>query len=236
MPVSRLPTDDPTIANCYLADQLSDAEREEFEARMVSDPAVLRELEATARFKLGLLKLRESGRLDELTASRSWRRPPWLLNVAAAAAILVLGIGLLRWTMEPAPMIASELSSLLDSAGNPLPLSRAYAVMRKRGPAYDAVIELPASQQAIELRVVPDQEATPGPYRVVLRSVRGGAERELTRLDQRLIPHSDGYVSVFVNSTLLEPGEYELALFGETAGHASAQNTFLIQARFAPGH
>src|SRR5688572_1660911 len=147
MPVSRLPTDDPTMANRYLADQLTEAERQELEARLVEDPGVLRELEATARFKLGLLKLRETGRLDELAAPRSWRRPPWLLNVAAAAAILLLGIGLLRWNMEPPPMIASELSSLLDSEGNRLPLSRAYAVMRKRGPAYDAVIELPASQQ-----------------------------------------------------------------------------------------
>ena len=235
MQVTRLPTDDPTLANRYLADQLTEAERQEFEARLVDDPAVLRELEATARFKLGLRKLRKTGRLDELTAGRSWHRPPWLLNVAAAAAILLLGIGLLRWnTTEAPPKIAVEVSSLLDSAGKQLPVSRAYAVMRKRGPAYDAVIELPASQQAIELRVVPDQEATPGPYHVVLRSVKDGSKFELTRLDQRLMPNSEGYVSFFVDSKLLEPGEYELALLGEGAGQATAQNTFLIQTRSAP--
>jgi hypothetical protein len=236
MQVSRLPTDDPTIANRYLADQLTEAERQEFEARLVDDPAVLRELEATARFKLGLRKLRATGRLDQLTATRSWRGPHWLLNVAAAAAILLLGIGLLRWNTEAPPMIALEVSSLLDSGGSPLPQSHAYVVMRKRGPAHDAVIELPASQQAIQLRVLPDQEAMPGPYHVVLRSVRDGSKIELAQLDQRLMPNSDGYVSFFVDSKLLEPGEYELALLGEGAGQATSQNTFLIQARSAPDH
>jgi len=234
MPVTQLLTDDPTIANRYLANQLTDAERQAFEERLVSDPSALRELEATARFKLGLRKLRETDQLEQLVAGRRWSRPAWLLNAVAAAAILVLGIGLLRLGTEPSRMIAEDLSSLLDSDGNALPLGRTYAVMRKRNTAYDAEIQLPALHGAIELRVIPDQEAAPGPYRVLLRSVADGSKIELARLDTRLMPRDEGYITVFADSALLAPGVYEVALITEGAGADMGQNTFLIRVRSAP--
>ena len=49
--------DDPTMASRYLADQLSDSEREAFEASLLRNPDVARELEATARMKVGLGRL-----------------------------------------------------------------------------------------------------------------------------------------------------------------------------------
>jgi len=57
--------DDPTRASRYLADQLSDAECAEYEARFTEDPDAVAELEATARLKIGLERLRRNGELSE---------------------------------------------------------------------------------------------------------------------------------------------------------------------------
>lgn len=146
-------------------------------------------------------------------------------NAAAAASCQSMMTGLLRWNMEPVPMIAADLSALLDNDGNALQLGRSYAVRRKRIAVYDAVIDLPPSRDAVELRVVPDQEAAPGSYRVPLRSLKEGSKVEVVRLDERLMPRADGYISVFAASALLAPGAYELALTTEGAGPDTAQNT-----------
>src|SRR5262249_37968305 len=60
--------DDPTRASRYLADQLSEAECAEYEARITEDPDTVAELEATARLKIGLQRLRRSGELSALIA------------------------------------------------------------------------------------------------------------------------------------------------------------------------
>jgi hypothetical protein len=57
---------DPTQASRYLADQLTEAECAEYEARFIKDPEAIAELEATARFKIGLQRLRRSGELSAL--------------------------------------------------------------------------------------------------------------------------------------------------------------------------
>ena len=154
MQITSIQKNDPTVVNRYLADQLTDAERSAFEARLALDPDVLRELEATARLKAGLQKLRDTGQLDALVAEQR-SRTPLFFSAAAAVAVLVLGISLLRWNADGgAPMLAASISKLVDQSGSPLPIASTYAVFRKRADAYDAEIELPASRQAIELRVL----------------------------------------------------------------------------------
>ena len=60
--------DDPTRAGRYLAGQLPEAESAAYEAHFATDPEALAELEATARLKIGLQRLRSSGELSELLA------------------------------------------------------------------------------------------------------------------------------------------------------------------------
>ena len=78
--------DDHHIAARYLADQLSDADREAFETYYVEHPDVLRDLEAAARMKVGLAQLREAGELDALMIARTWRPNRRFLAAAAVAA------------------------------------------------------------------------------------------------------------------------------------------------------
>ena len=233
MAVTRLFTDDPTVASRYLADQLSEDERQTFEAQLLVDPKVLRELEATARFKLGLQKLRDAGRLDDLIAGR---RPgmAWLLSAVAAVAVLVIGIGVLRWSTESGPMLAAELSALVDGNGNPLHLGATYSVFRKRAAGYDAVVDLPASQEAIALRVLPDAELPLAKYVLSLWSVSAGARSEVARLPQGVEPAADGSISLFVDSARLTPGDYQLVLTDAEAAASPRQDTFTIQVRPPP--
>ena len=207
---------DPTTANRYLADQLTDAERAVFEARLLDDAAAMRELEATARFKLGLQKLRNSRRLDELV-NEPTRRVPWLLTAAAAAALLVLSIGVLRWNAAPAPMLAATVTSLVDRDGAHLVVSNVYAVFHQRAGegTYDALLPLPPSRQAIELRVLPDAgPQQPPPYRASLTRIpiSGDTSAEATAAIADLSPAADGFVSIFVDSAQLRPGDYQLDL------------------------
>ena len=58
--------DDQHIVARYLADQLPAAQREEFESYYLQHPEMVEELEAAARFKVGLMLLRDAGQLDEV--------------------------------------------------------------------------------------------------------------------------------------------------------------------------
>jgi hypothetical protein len=223
MQVTSILKGDPTIVNRYLADQLAEAERSAFEAQLIADPDLLREVEATARLKVGLHKLRETGQLDALVAGER-SRTPLFFSAAAALAVLVLGISLLRWNTDAgAPMLAASLSSLVDQGGSPLPTAGAHAIFRKRADAYDAVIELPASRQAIELRVLPGASAVTSTassadtrYRVSLSSI--GASATAVGSIERLQAADDGFVTLFVDSSRLSPGKYQLVIESETRG------------------
>jgi hypothetical protein len=237
MQVTSILKGDPTIVNRYLADQLAEAERSAFEAQLVADPDLLREVEATARLKVGLHQLRETGQLDALIAGER-SHTPLFFSAAAALAVLVLGISLLRWNTDAgAPMLAASLSSLVDQSGSPLPIAGAHAIFRKRADAYDAVIELPASRQAIELRVLPDASAVTSTasgadtrYRVSLSLIGASATAEASGSIERLQAADDGFVTMFVDSSRLSPGTYQLVVESETGdGERRVADSFVIK-------
>ncbi|HWK73293.1 MAG TPA: hypothetical protein VNQ81_03410 [Povalibacter sp.] len=230
MSVTHLATDDPTLASRYLANQLPEDERTAFEERLLTDPQALRELEATARFKLGLAKLRRNGRLADLVQEQ----PPagrWLYGVAAAVAALMIGIGVLRWTGDAKPMLTAELSALVDSSGNPLHLVNTYAVFHARGSVRTTIIELPASRQAIQLRVLPDV-ATPQAtaYRASLQRLADDGHVEPAATLEGLRPAGDGYITIFIDSQRMTPGDYQLSVSNDAD---MAATTFGIRAILA---
>jgi hypothetical protein len=215
MSVTSLLRDDPTIASRYLADQLSDSERQSFEVRLIEDPAVLRELEATARMKMGLRELRREGHLDNLVENRN-KGSLWAFGIAAAVAVLAIGLGVWRPDAPKSAMIAASVTALVDDSGHPLRVAGSYAVLRKRADAYDATIALPAERRAIELRILPGAVAPGNSYQITLAQIDGRIPARVIGAVEMLQPAANGEITVYVDSSVLMPGEYELNVMDAT--------------------
>jgi hypothetical protein len=230
MSVTPFVRDDVTLANRYLAGQLSESERSALEAELTQNPDVLREVEATARLKVGLEKLRESGELEELLQpAQSWRNP-YLVGLAAALGVLVVGAFLIRGATQGSgeQVLVAAVSSLVDTSGNALPVARTFAVFRKRVEAYDAVVDLPPTRQAIEIRVLPETVASPATYQVSLSRMREDETLEPVATVSDVRPGEDGFLSVFADSAALQAGRYRLTVFG-SGGASASPDTYLIK-------
>lgn len=204
--------DDVDIAQRYLAGQLSPPEQEAYEQYFIRNPDAVRELEATARMKVGLASLRDKGQLDSLLqrAPTTSRRSA-LMAIAASVAVIAIVVGLWRdvRVTDGAAIVASA-TRLLDSSGKPLAVGATYAVMRTRATDYDAVVTLPEQPQALELRVLPESTA-PAYNATLTHTVPSGAVAQPTTVSELRAGH-DGFVRLFVDSSTLKPGSYELAL------------------------
>jgi hypothetical protein len=222
--------DDHHIVARYLADRLTDEEREAFEAYYLEHPEVVQELEAAARFKVGLMRLRDTGELAQLL--QPTKRPRWPY-FAAAAAVAALAIGaflIIDRTPAAHPILAATVEALRGRGGNAPPLTRDYAVLRTRGSAVDAEIPLPPVGEALELRVLPEFTARPARYRV--RLFRMSADDSLQSVAELggLTPEADSFVSLFVDHARLEPGQYRLAIAGDPDTDARAkENAFILR-------
>jgi hypothetical protein len=219
--------DEHQVVERYLADQLSEAEREEFEDYYAEHPDVLRELDVVAGIKLGVAMLRESGELAALTAARP--APRWRAALALAATLLVAIIaGTLWFTKDASP--AAILSGNLDALGLSSPIAASYQVQRTRSDT-DATISLPARPQPIRLRVRPVFEMPPASYRIELLSIAETSDvRTPIAATDRLRLDVDGFVTIYVNSGYLRPGNYELRVADEASSAGSpVTNDFLIE-------
>jgi hypothetical protein len=227
--------DDPTRASRYLAGQLSEAECAAYEAHFATDPEALAELEATARLKIGLQRLRRSGELSELLAGASWQSPnrTWMLAMAAGVAAAVIGISIWfpRTGSITAPMLAAAPSVFKDHSGHGLSVSTTAPLFRTRAEKYDAVIELPATRGAIRLRVLPSNPAETARYQASLARLQDDNTPTQGVTIANLQPSSDdGFVDVFADSSLLTPGRYQLILTRESGGAGSGESdTFVIK-------
>jgi hypothetical protein len=227
--------DDPTRAGRYLAGQLSEAESEAYEARFATDPEALAELEATARLKIGLQRLRRNGELSELLAASGPGAPgrTWVLAMAAGIAAAVIGVSIWfpRTGSISAPLLGSTASVFKDHNGHGLSVSATTPLFRTRAEKFDAVIDLPASRGAIRLRVLPSNPADTARYQASLARMKDDnvPERSVTLSDLR--PSTDdGFVDVYADSSLLTPGRYQLILTRETGGAGSNDSdTFVIK-------
>lgn len=145
------------------------------------------------------------------------KRPQWHY-LAAAAAIAALAIGaflIIDHAPDAHPILADSVDKLHGTGGHPPKLTREYAVLRTRGSAIDAEIPLPASGEALELRVLPEFAARPERYRV--RLFRMSADDSLLSVAElgALVPEPDNFVSIFVDGARLQPGQYRLTIAGD---------------------
>ena len=164
--ISRKLIDDQDLVARYLANQLSDSERESFEAYFIEHPEVLKDLNRTAQFKSGLATLRDEGLLDTALAPSPWWRST--RSIAAAASLMVLAfVGYWLLSQQPvAPLIAGSPSAFIRQSATPLSVASSHIVQRTRTTSFDATIERPKPTSVIELRVRPETATPSSRYRV----------------------------------------------------------------------
>ena len=219
--------DDPGLASRYLAGQLSPAELQAYEQHLLENPDAVRELEATARMKVAMASLRDSGQLEKLLRARPALRSRWPA-LAAAAALIVLAIGLWRGVDAPPDgMLVATATELVDRSGRPLVSGSSYALLRTRSSAYDALIELPPEPRAIELRVRPE---VPAPaYSVALSRVHPDASVAQVGNVSELQAEADGFVRLYVDSSRLESGVYLVVITPARDRTAAATSAFRVK-------
>jgi hypothetical protein len=238
MPTAPSIQDDPALANRYLAGQLSPTELQAYEQHLLEDPDAVRELEATARMKVGLANIRDAGQLDSLLREAPPHLRRTVIAFAAAAALAVIAVGLWRGIDTPADaMLVAKAGELIDRSGRPLATGSTYALLRTRGStrpllgtssfAYDAVIELPAEPRAIELRVRPE---TPAPaYSVALSQIHSDASVVQIGNVSELKAEADGFVRLYVDSSRLESGPYLVVITPGPDRTAASTSAFRIK-------
>jgi hypothetical protein len=220
--------DDPTAASRYLAGQLSGPELQAYEQYLLENPEAVAELEATARMKVGLANLRDSGQLDSLLRAPATPRFRMPLALAASVALAVIAFGLWRGGGNSRDaMLAATAAELLDGAGRPLGPGSSYALLRTRSSTYDAVVELPSEPRAIELRVRPE---APAPvYAVALSRMQADGSGIQMGNVAELKAEADGFVRLYVDSSRLEAGPYLLVITPADDGAAASPSSFRLK-------
>lgn len=213
--MSDLSPSDPTRSARYLADQLSAEERREYESALQHDPQLLADLEATARLKVGLARLRETGQLEGLLKAT----PRWTLSrilpLAAGLAAVAIGIAVWHPASPPppsAPWLASSPALLTSSTGGVLPVMMTVAVFHKRSGGLDAQAFLPGGHGAVELRVLPTTPVSSARYHLQLAEVRNDNGQQIIGDVEGLTPAADGFVTAYVDAAHLSFGRYKLTL------------------------
>jgi hypothetical protein len=214
--IDRKYIDDHHVVARYLADRLSDEERTAFEAYYLEHPEVLAELEATARFKVGLARLRERGELEAIVTKRRAAFSASRWAIAASVALVALASVLWITVSHRAPsMLAASPQALVGTEGAPLAIVATYSIMRTRGVEFDATIDVSAEPAQIRLRVYPEFKTASGTYDVHLSSFDGNnVATEVARLE-RVQPNDSGMIDLYVNSAALSATQYRLGVSGE---------------------
>lgn len=231
---------DPTLANRYLAGQLTAAEQAEYEALLLAHPEALRELEAVARLKVGLARLQEQGKLDALIDAPSSAgrfgllRHPGLVALAASLALAVVGALFWQNTQMRGAALYAALSEVPAHGSSARSLVAHYTLVRTRAANAEVQIPAPPANQAVELRILPDVPAGSGGYHVELHRAQadGPAAGKALASSKEAKPAADGFLTLYASSELLAEGAYLLKV--APAGTAPVDEAEIFQIRVTP--
>ena len=228
--MDRKQIEDEHIVARYLADQLSPAEADAFEAYYVEHPSMVREIEQALRLREGLATLRDRRQLDGLMHARRWR---WALPLSIAAAVMMAVAGALAWHGDSrvTPPVAATLQELLGEAKSPLPLGGKYLLVRMRGTGEALEISLPAERSALELQMLPASGIEGAPYQVDVEQLAADGHPTLLGRVHGLTPGADGLVSAVLDSARLRPGRFVVQLTPARADETTPAERFAIEIR-----
>lgn len=201
----------------YLSGRLSDSETARFEDWWARNPDAIQDIDRVARLQDGLHGLRERGELQPLLR-RSW----WtgtLRFMAMAASIAALGLALWLWRADAGmtPRIAALPVSFDELARRAPTTAQYFMTLRSRDNANTVV--LPAIPAALHWRLLPDQTAVGGSYRITLAAANA---QDLNAVITTVAAAPDGFVDIYVDSRSLRVGRYWLGI--EAAAVAPGSN------------
>jgi hypothetical protein len=163
-------------------------------------------------------------------------RHGWYLAAAGAiAAVTIAAFLLIDPPRRTQSVMAASVEALHRTDGHAPEIAGEVAILRTLGSSVDAIIQLPAAGEALELRVLPEFTARPERYRISL--FRMTADDSLQRVAELggLAPAFDNFVTVFVDGTRLQPGRYRLAIAGDPDTDArDKESAFILKLRREP--
>jgi hypothetical protein len=192
----------------YLSGRLSDSETARFEDWWARNPDAIQDIDRVARLQEGLRGLRERGELQPLLR-RSW----WtgtLRIMAMAASLGVLGLATWLWQADAGvtpPRIAALPVSFDELARRTPATAQYFMTLRSRDSAN--TVALPAIPAALHWRLLPDQAAADGSYRITLASAD---DQGAVAVVQTVGAAPDGFVDIYVDSRSLRGGRYWLGI------------------------
>lgn len=228
--MDRKQIEDEHIVARYLADQLSPAEAEAFEAYYIEHPSMVREIEQALRLREGLATLRDRQQLDGLMRARRWR---WALPLTIAAAVMMAVAGVLAWHGDSrgSPPVAATLQELAGDAKSALPLGGKYLLVRMRGAEPALEIPLPTGRSGLELQMLPAPGIDGAPYQVEVEQVTADGRTTVFGRIHGLTPGPDGLVSAVLDSARLQSGRYVVQLTPARVDETTPAERFAIQLR-----
>lgn len=227
--MDRKQIEDEHIIARYLADQLTPAEAEAFEAYYTQHPSMVREIEYALRLKEGLATLRDRRQLDGLMRARNrkWAMP---LSIAAATALAIVG----AWTWHGSTQkvrVAGSIEGLMPGGNAPLPLAGKYLLVRVRGAEDNLQVPLPTERSAVELQMLPTAGTSGAPYRVSLSQLNNSGNGRSVGMLEDLSPGPDGLVTAVLDSAHLQAGRYAVELTSMRSDGAMPSDRFVIELR-----
>jgi hypothetical protein len=196
------------LARRYFAGQLSEAEANALEHRVLENPELAREVDLTRRFRAGLGELQRSGRLEPLL---HWLPASRLrVQFAAAAAVMIVIVASLVYFTRPSPATAI-LATSIESLRPGVLVSGTYLVALRRSGDDSITIPLPRPREALRLNILPAMPAATDRYRVELREAGAGAGSEPLATVAGSAG-DQGLVSVLIDTSHLQAGRYVLTL------------------------
>jgi hypothetical protein len=199
----------------YIAGRLSESERTAFEDQLLSDASLARDLEESLRLREGLEILRERNQLAVPGPPRRWARAI-LPALAAALALIALFFG---WhSIQRLPVIAASVTSLHTHESAVLAVVGRHTFATLRNATQTPVLDLPI-QGALELRALTGAGRS---FRITLEQLRG---QSISRIGaaEHLIPDPDGFIVIYADASLLQPGDYALIVESDVDDPAARQ-------------
>ena len=206
-------TEQPT-AERYVAGTLSEEEVARFEEAMIERPDLAADVNVRRRIKAGLSLLEERHELGTLLSQPVKR--PQLLHYAAAAAIVVVMVGLWSvWRMQPAHQVQTMFASV-DAGESKVAAS--FMLVRTRS-AQAPVFDVRRNDGLVRLQILVDDPAG-APFTARI----GDEEISITRV-------ADGFAEIYLDPRELESGGYTLSLKPQSG----AEQLFPFTLNVTPG-